>query len=285
MRSRPNSRTPASSSPATWSMVGGLQAGTVKSIELGDDGQALVKFSVDQDYAPLPRGTIATVRSRSLSSIAGRSVELVVPPSTDSTEEIPDGGTMSQSETVSEVDLDQLFNTLDTKTVKDFKHVIQGFATAYEGVAPQANQGFHVPEPVPFDLAPGLRRAQPRPARLRDADRRHLEALGRCSPRARQDLLDLVSQPEPGARRDRPRSEAPCRGDLPAARLHAPGQHDLRQPARGARRRRPARQRLASRSPTACGRSSRASAPPPPTPCRRSATSTRSSAARAAPTT
>ena len=54
---------------------------------------------------------------------------------------------MSQSETVSEVDLDELFNTLDTKTVKDFKRVIQGFATAYEGVAPQANKGFHYLNP------------------------------------------------------------------------------------------------------------------------------------------
>ena len=48
---------------------------------------------------------------------------------------------LTQEETVAEVDIDQLFNTLDRKTVKDFKRVIQGFARAYEGVAPSAPTG------------------------------------------------------------------------------------------------------------------------------------------------
>ena len=48
---------------------------------------------------------------------------------------------MTQSETVSAVDLDQIFNTLDVKTVKDFKEVITGFRDSYEGVTKQANEG------------------------------------------------------------------------------------------------------------------------------------------------
>jgi phospholipid/cholesterol/gamma-HCH transport system substrate-binding protein len=123
-------------------VVGGTEAGTVKSIELGPEGQALVTFSVDDDYAPLHRGTIATIRSPSLSQIAGRQVQLTLPPDSTAGPEISDGGALDQSETVSAVDLDQLFNTLDPKTIKDFKHVIQGFAASYEGVAKQANRGF-----------------------------------------------------------------------------------------------------------------------------------------------
>ena len=61
-------------------MVGGLAAGLVKEIELGDNGQALVTFTVDEEFAPLPEGTIATVRQNSLSSVAGRQVELTLPP-------------------------------------------------------------------------------------------------------------------------------------------------------------------------------------------------------------
>jgi len=61
--------------------------------------------------------------------------------------EIPDGGQIPISNTVSEVDLDQLFNTLNKPTVDSLKRVIRGFARSYEGVGPQANQGFHYLNP------------------------------------------------------------------------------------------------------------------------------------------
>jgi phospholipid/cholesterol/gamma-HCH transport system substrate-binding protein len=122
-------------------VVGGTSAGVVKEIQLGSEGQALVTFSVDDDYVPLHRGTVATIRSPSLSQIAGRQIQLTLPPDSSAGAEIEDGGALGQSETVSAVDLDQLFNTLDPKTIKDFKHVIQGFELSYEGVGPQANRG------------------------------------------------------------------------------------------------------------------------------------------------
>ncbi len=129
-------------------VVGGTAAGTVKEIQLGPEGEALVTFSIDDDYAPLRRGTIATVRSPSLSQIAGRQVQLTLPPDSSAGEEIADGDTLTQAETVSAVDLDQLFNTLSPKTIKDFKHVIQGFELSYEGVGPQANRGLKYLNPL-----------------------------------------------------------------------------------------------------------------------------------------
>jgi len=128
-------------------VVGGSAVGSVSKIELGDDGQALVTFSVDDDYAPLRRGTVATIRSPSLSQIAGRQVQLTLPPSSEKAEPIDDGGTLTQAETVSAVDLDQLFNTLSPKTINDFKHLIKGMATSYEGIGPQANKGLHYLNP------------------------------------------------------------------------------------------------------------------------------------------
>ncbi|MDX6582865.1 MAG: phospholipid/cholesterol/gamma-HCH transport system substrate-binding protein, partial [Solirubrobacterales bacterium] len=89
-------------------VVAGAKVGSVSAVELGPDGQALVTFSVDSDFAPLRRGTVATVRSPSLSQIAGRQVQLTLPPSSTAGAAIEDGGTLSQSETVSAVDLDQL---------------------------------------------------------------------------------------------------------------------------------------------------------------------------------
>ncbi len=128
-------------------LVGGARAGVVDRIELGDDNQAIVTLSISEDYAPLHRGTVATVRSPSLSQVAGRQVQLTLPVDSAAGEEIPDGGVMSQSETISEVDLDQIFNTLDPETVKDFKHVIQGLEISYEGVGKQANRGLRYLNP------------------------------------------------------------------------------------------------------------------------------------------
>jgi phospholipid/cholesterol/gamma-HCH transport system substrate-binding protein len=133
--------------PGNEVVVGGVRAGSVKSIELGPNGQAEVTLSVDEDYAPLERGTTATVRSYSLSGIANRQIQLTLPADGQGGEEIADGGSLSQSETVSEVDLDEVFNTLDPKTVSDFKHVIQGFEISYDGVGEQANRGFRYLNP------------------------------------------------------------------------------------------------------------------------------------------
>jgi len=133
--------------PGNEVIVGGVPVGSVKTIELGDDGQALVDFTVEDEYAPLRRGTTATVRSYSLSGIANRQIQLTIPPDSTAGEEIPAGGSLAQSETVSEVDLDEVFNTLDKDTVADFKRVIKGFETSYDGVGKQANEGFRYANP------------------------------------------------------------------------------------------------------------------------------------------
>jgi phospholipid/cholesterol/gamma-HCH transport system substrate-binding protein len=121
-------------------VVGGTSVGSIDSIELGDNGEAEVTFHVSDEYAPLPGGTHATVRSFSLSGIANRQIELNIPAEAQG-EPIADGGTLEQSQTTSAVDLDQLFNTLDDETVADLKKVIRGFELSYQGVAKQANRG------------------------------------------------------------------------------------------------------------------------------------------------
>ena len=128
-------------------VIGGRPVGSVKEIRLAPDGQANVTFTVDEEYTPLRRGTVATVRWASLSSVANRQIQLT-PPAENVGEEIEDGGVLSQTETVTDVEVDQFFNMLDDKTVKDFKRVIKGFATSYEGVAPQANRGYEYLNPL-----------------------------------------------------------------------------------------------------------------------------------------
>ncbi len=74
-----------------------------------------------------------------------------------------------------------------------------------------------VPEPVPLDLAPGLRRAQLRPGRVREPDRRLVAALGRAGP-ARAGHLGPRREPEPDDERDRRPQGAPRAVDLRCSR-------------------------------------------------------------------
>ena len=97
--------------------VGGVPVGSVQGISLGPNGTALVKMSVDSEYAPLHQGTTATVRSQSLSGVANRFIQLDMPEADQGGAPIPDGGALPLSDTTSEVDLDQIFNTLDKRTV------------------------------------------------------------------------------------------------------------------------------------------------------------------------
>ena len=127
--------------------VAGAPVGSVKGISLSDDGQALVKIEIsDSAYDPLPDGTHATIRSQSLSGIANRYVSLDLPSQPDG-KTISSGGEITQANTTSEVDLDQLFNTLDKPTVESLKRVIRGFALTYQGVGAKANRGYYYLNP------------------------------------------------------------------------------------------------------------------------------------------
>jgi phospholipid/cholesterol/gamma-HCH transport system substrate-binding protein len=123
--------------------VAGVQAGSIQDISLGPNGTAMVKMEINSDYAPLHEGTVATIRSQSLSGIANRFIQLEMPSAGQRGPAIRDGGTLPLSDTVSEVDLDQLFNTLDKRTIGHFRQLIKGFAHAYDGVGPSTNSGFH----------------------------------------------------------------------------------------------------------------------------------------------
>lgn len=128
--------------------VGSDRVGEVTEIRLGPNGEANVTFTVDEDYAPLRRGTTATVRWASLSSVANRQVQLTIPPDELAGDEIPDGGALSSAETVTAVDVDQFFNLFDRRTTHDLRRVIQGLAAAYEGVGGKANRGYRYLNPV-----------------------------------------------------------------------------------------------------------------------------------------
>jgi phospholipid/cholesterol/gamma-HCH transport system substrate-binding protein len=137
--------------PGNQVVVGARPVGSVEEVRLAPDGAANVTFSVDAPFAPLRRGTTATVRWTALSSVANRQVELTLPPKGLAGDEIPSGGFLSQEETTGAIDVDHFFNMLDKKTVEDYKRLIKGFARSYEGVAEHANRGYKYLNPLLYN--------------------------------------------------------------------------------------------------------------------------------------
>ena len=118
-------------------LIGGAPVGSVDDVKLTDGGQAEVDISVDR---PLHEGTEAIVRATSLSGIANRYISLQ--PGPDNAPELGDDATITEVDTTTPVDLDQLFNTLRGPERQALRNIIQGSSTVYAGNAPAANRTY-----------------------------------------------------------------------------------------------------------------------------------------------
>src|SRR3954463_8800938 len=126
----------------------GTPIGSVKSLDLTPNGQAVVTIGVDGKYAPLPRGVHATIRQASQSGIANRYVDLQMPAANASKQKIPDGGQITADNTTTSVDLDQLFNTLDPPTRKALQEFFKGQAKSLDGKGDMENVAFQYLNPA-----------------------------------------------------------------------------------------------------------------------------------------
>ena len=238
--------------------------GTITSIELNDSSQAVVEMEVEDDLAPLHQGTTATIRATSLSGIANRYVSL--DPGPNDAGEIDDGGRIGADDTSAPVDLDQLFNTLDPKTRKGLQQFVQGSATYYGGRSKEASESLKYFSPA-LSATSRLTREIVIDEGVFERFITDTSRLVGALAERRTDLAALVGNANTTARAIGGRERGAGAGARPAAR-HAPqGQHDLREPARGARRPRRARGRVQARhqGPGAvparrCGRSCRRAA-------------------------
>jgi phospholipid/cholesterol/gamma-HCH transport system substrate-binding protein len=116
--------------------------GSVKDIRLTDNNEADVVLKITNDeFRPLHRGTIATVRTIGLAGVANRVVELT--PGPERQPEIPDGGVLTTSETRPFVDIDAVLNSLDPTTRQRLQSIIRNASKIYAGSASlAANQAF-----------------------------------------------------------------------------------------------------------------------------------------------
>jgi len=128
-------------------LIGPAAVGTVGSIGLTPNGQAVIKLSLHGDVGPLHQGTVARIFEDSLSGIASRYVELE--PGPGAAPPIQDGGVIGTTHTYSEVNIDELFDTFDPLTRAGLKGFIRGEAASLKGKGQAANRALEY-------LAPGL---------------------------------------------------------------------------------------------------------------------------------
>ena len=124
--------------PGNQVRVGGQPVGKIADVELDDQANAVVTLEVNDDFAPLHRGSTATIRASSLSGITNRYVSLK--PGPNSNEKIDDGGQIGADETSAPVDLDAVFNSLDAKTRAGLRNVIRGYGDWYDTRGADAGQ-------------------------------------------------------------------------------------------------------------------------------------------------
>ena len=251
--------------------VGGRRVGSVKTIELTDDNQA-----ADHDRGRgaatrrCTRARQAIIRATSLSGIANRYVSLTPGPEATAAAR-RQGDADAPTTTTTIVDLDQLFNTLDPQTRAASRRSSRASprSTTGKGDRGQRRRPKYF-NPRAVDLAPARRRSSPRTT----------AALDRASlvqaPRTRDGRSRAARRPHrprhQHERRRRRRSPPRTRRSTRALELLPTtlrrGEHDVREPARDARRPRRAGRRVQARDQgprpvpaPSCARSSRDARP------------------------
>ena len=91
--------------------IAGESVGSIKDIELSEDGQAIVRLEIKDEHKPLREGTRVVVRKRSLSAVAGDVLELQLGGGNQA--DLASGATIPALDTDSDVALDEVINTFD----------------------------------------------------------------------------------------------------------------------------------------------------------------------------
>jgi phospholipid/cholesterol/gamma-HCH transport system substrate-binding protein len=126
--------------------VAGNAVGSVDEIDVGPDGRAEVGFTVDDDYAPLRRGTRAIIKQTSLSGIANRYIDLHLGP--DGGDEIEDGGLIDADQTETAIEVDQVFAIFDEETRGSLQDFIKGQADTLRGRGRELRAGIEYLNPA-----------------------------------------------------------------------------------------------------------------------------------------
>jgi ABC-type transporter Mla subunit MlaD len=110
--------------------ISGVDVGKVENIELGPNGhESVALLNIDDKYAPLPAGTRAMLRTKTL--LGETYVELT--PGSKSEPPLDDGGELPAAQVAESVQLDEIFQAFDPETRRAFQTWMQEAAVAIEG--------------------------------------------------------------------------------------------------------------------------------------------------------
>ena len=127
--------------------AGGVAVGSVKDIDVTQDGKAKVTLSIkNDDYKPLRHGTRVLIKQGSLSGIANRYVDLQLGPANGG--EIDDGGVIGTDQTATAVELDQIFDLFDERTRTGLQDFFKGSGEMIRGRGKELRQGVHYLNPA-----------------------------------------------------------------------------------------------------------------------------------------
>lgn len=124
--------------------ISGVSVGKVQTIEQSPDGkQAQATVYIDDKYAPIPRGTRAILRTKTL--LGETYVELS--PGDAQGPQLHDGDTLARANVAESVQLDEIFRTFDERTRADFQEWMQEGAVAISGQGQSLSNAFAEFEP------------------------------------------------------------------------------------------------------------------------------------------
>ena len=170
--------------------VGGVPVGSVTNIVLTKNYQAKVTIQIKSSLAPLHHGTIAEVRTPSLSSVANRYVSLT--PGPQSSPAYPTGAPLPVTVSKTVTDLDEVFNTFNPKTLKGLQGFLRGQRRTVRRRRPAARQGHRTVRTRVRGHRPRLPTADRRPAGVHPLPGRNRQgADDHRRPRPEQ-LTDLI---------------------------------------------------------------------------------------------
>lgn len=110
--------------------ISGVSVGKVQGIEVSPNGeQALATLHIEDKYGPIPKGTRAILRTKTL---LGETYVELTPGAADGPK-LPDGATLAAANVAESVQLDEIFRTFDTRTRAAFQEWMQEGARAIEG--------------------------------------------------------------------------------------------------------------------------------------------------------
>jgi phospholipid/cholesterol/gamma-HCH transport system substrate-binding protein len=101
--------------------IAGVGIGRVKEVVPGENGRSTVTFELERRYTPLPTGTKAILRQKTL---LGETYIALSPPK-KTVGYINEGGSIPDSDVGSTTELDELFSTFDPPTRKAFQQWMQ----------------------------------------------------------------------------------------------------------------------------------------------------------------